>query len=238
MSNGTASGAGTAPAGSVSSSTGASASSASATRRVSVRNSIFVRNPSSSSATGSRSSRSSSPKGSSIPQSSCTSRFDIRIRSACSIRTCRRLGCVISSARDSSVSTSPNSWISAAAVLIPIPGAPGTLSVESPASACTSTTLSGPTPNFASTPSTPMRTFFIASIISTPPPTSCIRSLSELTIVTRPPASRARHASVAMMSSASNPSSSSQAMLNARVASRVRGICGRRSSGISGRWPL
>jgi hypothetical protein len=48
-----------------------------------------------------------------------------------------------------------------------------------------------------------MRAFFIASNISTPPPTSCIRSLSDEMIVTRPPASRAWRASVAMMSSAS-----------------------------------
>ena len=121
---------------------------------------------------------------------------------------------------------------------MPIPGAPGTLSVASPASAWTSTTFSGGTPNLASTPSRSMRRFFIASSISTPSPTSCIRSLSDDTIVTRPPASRARQASVAMMSSASNPSSSSHAMPKARTASRVIGIWGERSSGISGRWPL
>ena len=110
---------------------------------------------------------------------------------AFSISTSRRLGCFISSARARSVSRSPYSLIKSAAVLIPIPGAPGTLSTESPASACTSTTRSGPTPNFSSTPSMPIRLFFIASSISTPPPTSCIRSLSDEMIVTRPPASRA-----------------------------------------------
>jgi hypothetical protein len=47
----------------------------------------------------------------------------------------------------------------------------------------------------------------------------------------------ARQESVAMMSSASNPSCSRQAMLKARVASRVSGICGRRSSGIPRGWP-
>jgi hypothetical protein len=84
-----------------------------------------------------------------------------------------------------------------------MPGAPGTLSTESPISACTSTTRSGKTPNFSKTPSRSMRLFFMGSSISTPSPTSCIMSLSELTMVTRPPASRALQAAVAMMSSAS-----------------------------------
>ena len=78
----------------------------------------------------------------------------------------------------------------------------------------------------------------MASNISTPSPTSCIRSLSELMIVTRPPASRAWQERVAMMSSASYPASSLQAMLKASVAARVSGICGRRSSGISSRLAL
>ena len=73
---------------------------------------------------------------------------------------------------------------------MPIPGAPGTLSTLSPQRACTSTTRSGPTPNFSITSARPMRTFFIVSSIDTRSPTSCIRSLSEETITTSPPASR------------------------------------------------
>ena len=45
------------------------------------------------------------------------------------------------------------SW---AAVLTPMPGTPGTLSVESPISACTSSTFSGGTPNFSITSSRPI----------------------------------------------------------------------------------
>ena len=73
---------------------------------------------------------------------------------------------------------------------MPMPGAPGTLSTLSPHSACTSTTFSGGTPNFSITSGGPMRTFFMVSSIETRSPTSCIRSLSEETITTSPPASR------------------------------------------------
>ncbi len=83
------------------------------------------------------------------------------------------------------------SW---AAVLTPMPGTPGTLSVESPASACTSITLSGGTPNFSITASGPILVFLIGSIISTPGRMSCIRSLSEETMVQVAPASTARRA--------------------------------------------
>ena len=217
---------------------GASSPSFPATRLVSVRNSISARKFKSVSGSGSFSSRSSNATSRSIWSSSFTSCRLTRIWSAFSIRVWRRLGCLISSARSKSVSRSPNSLIRSAAVLMPIPGAPGTLSTLSPARACTSTTRLGPTPNFSSTPSTPIRLFFIGSSISTPPPTSCIRSLSDDRIVTRPPASSAWRARVAMMSSASNPSTSIQAMLKARVASRVSGNCGRRSSGAGGRLAL
>ena len=87
---------------------------------------------------------------------SVTRSSDSRACMANSISRSRRLGCLISPARASSVSRSPYSLISSAAVLTPMPGTPGTLSVESPASACTSTTLSGGTPNFSRTSSGPM----------------------------------------------------------------------------------
>ena len=66
----------------------------------------------------------------------------MRLTLSGSVSASRRFGCLISPARASSVSRSPYSVMSCAAVLSPMPGAPGTLSVESPASAWTSTTLS------------------------------------------------------------------------------------------------
>ena len=54
----------------------------------------------------------------------------MRAFSAFSIRLWRRFSCLISPARRSSVSRSPNSPISCAAVFTPMPGTPGTLSVE------------------------------------------------------------------------------------------------------------
>ncbi len=79
--------------------------------------------------------------------------------------------------------------MSSAAVLTPMPGTPGTLSVESPASACTSTTFSGGTPKRSRTSSGPMVRFFIVSSMTMPGLMSCIRSLSDDTMVTSPPAS-------------------------------------------------
>ena len=73
--------------------------------------------------------------------------------------------------------------MSCAAVLTPMPGTPGTLSVESPISACTSITFSGPTPNFSITSARPMRLSFIVSYMVTQSFTSCIRSLSDDTMV-------------------------------------------------------
>ncbi len=99
---------------------------------------------------------------------SVTSSRDSRACMANSVSRSRRLGCLISPARASSVSRSPYSLISSAAVLTPMPGTPGTLSVESPASACTSTTLSGGTPNLSRTSSGPMVLFFMVSSIDTP----------------------------------------------------------------------
>ena len=69
-----------------------------------------------------------------------------------------------------------------------MPGTPGTLSTESPASDCTSITFSGGTPNFSITSGTPIRRSFMVSSSMTRSPTSCIRSLSEETMVTSAPA--------------------------------------------------
>ena len=116
--------------------------------------------------------------------SSVTSFFEMRAFSAFSISASRRLSCLISPARASSVSRSPYSPISCAAVLTPMPGTPGTLSVESPISACTSITFSGGTPNFSITSAMPILLSFIVSYMSTQSLTSCIRSLSDDTMVT------------------------------------------------------
>ena len=80
------------------------------------------------------------------------------------------------------------------AVLGPMPGTPGTLSTLSPISACTSTTLLGGTPNFSITSAGPTLRIFIGSIMSTPGRMSCIRSLSDDTMVQVPPASTASRA--------------------------------------------
>ncbi len=81
--------------------------------------------------------------------------------------------------------------ISWAAVLMPMPGTPGTLSTLSPARDCTSTTRSGSTPNFSITSAASIGLFLIGSSMVTPSPTSCIMSLSEETMTTRDPSSRA-----------------------------------------------
>ena len=128
-------------------------------------------------------------------RSKVTSCFEIlmRLTASGSVSASRRFGCLISPARASSVSRSPYSRMSCAAVLSPMPGAPGTLSVESPASAWTSTTLSGPTPSkYLTTSSTPKRRSSrepatpawpeAGSYIVTQGSTSCMRSLSAETI--------------------------------------------------------
>ena len=60
-----------------------------------------------------------------------------------------------------------------------------------PSSASTSPTCSGGTPNFSITSSRPIRRSFIVSSMSSPGSISCIRSLSEETIVTCQPAASA-----------------------------------------------
>ena len=163
----------------------------SATRRVRVENSIALRKAISLRASGSCTARSSSGTSSGTLSSSCTSRLEMRAFSAFSISASRRFGCLISGARVSSVSRSPYSVMSCAAVLMPMPGTPGTLSTESPASACTSTTFSGGTPNFSTTSGMPMRRSFMVSYIDTQSVTSCIRSLSLETMVAVAPRSQA-----------------------------------------------
>ena len=88
--------------------------------------------------------------------------------------------------------------MSCAAVLMPMPGTPGTLSVGSPTSACTSTTLSGRHAELLdhlgladdalrAVAGLPFWSPDAGSNITTPGRTSCIRSLSEETISTSAP---------------------------------------------------
>ena len=97
------------------------------------------------------------------------------------------------------------SLINKEAIFGPIPGAPGILSDESPAKACTSITLSGKTPNFSKTVSFVTSFFFIGSIIETLSFNNCIKSLSEEIIVTLLPTLEAALEYDAIRSSASKP---------------------------------
>ena len=114
---------------------GISTSNFCAIRFVSVLNSIFVKKSNNFSGTGALNSRSSSSNFNGVLQSSVTNSLDILICSSLSMSACRLLGCLISPDRRSNSSRSPNSLIKVAAVLMPMPGAPGTLSTLSPASA-------------------------------------------------------------------------------------------------------
>ena len=128
--------------------------------------------------------------------------------------------------------------ISSAAVFGPMPTTPGTLSMLSPISAKTSPTSSGGTPNFSRTSSTPSRRFFMVSSTDTSSSHSCIRSLSDEQITTCIPAALATLASVAMMSSASNPGISSWVRPKASTTWRVSAIWAASSGGIGGRCAL
>ena len=129
----------------------------------------------------------SSGNGNGASARSVTRRRDSRAASACSISRSRRFDGFIAGAAASTPSRSPNSFSSCAAVFGPIPGTPGTLSTESPISACASISLSGVTPNFSITSGGPIGFCLIGSSISTPGRSNCIRSLSDDTMVTVPP---------------------------------------------------
>ena len=107
-----------------------------------------------------------------------------RAWSANSIKLSRLLFCLILEAFSNRLSKLSYSLISNDAVLIPIPGTPGILSTESPANDWTSMTLFGSTPNFSITSFFLIKRFFIVSSIDTSSFTSCIKSLSDETIVT------------------------------------------------------
>ena len=143
----------------------ASVSVASATRRVSVVNSMALRKAISFGPFGGCSSKSSSPSVTGTSFFSVTSSREIRALSALAMMVSRRFSCLISPARASSVSRSPNSSSSCAAVFGPMPGMPGTLSTESPVIACRSIIFSGGTPHFSITSGMQIGWSFIGSYI-------------------------------------------------------------------------
>ena len=111
----------------------------------------------------------------------------MRASSACSMRRSRRLEGFIEGAAARMASRSPYSLMSWAAPFGPMPGTPGTLSTLSPMRDWASMSFSGGTPNLSMTSARVMGFCFIGSSMSMPGLRSCIRSLSEETMVARPP---------------------------------------------------
>ena len=165
--------------------------SAARTRDVNVRNVIRSRKSNKTSMSGSVTAKSSNGTSTGTSVFSVTSRLERSAISLLAIIFSRRPFCGISWDRSSNSSKGPYSFSSNTAVLTPMPGTPGILSTLSPAKAWTSMTRSGFTPNFSSTSLMPISRFFMGSRIMTFSVTSCIRSLSELMIVQRAPASSA-----------------------------------------------
>ena len=141
------------------------------------------------SGSGGVASRASTGSGSGASRRSSTRRRETRAASACATSASRCLDAFIepTMAASSTRSTVPYSRIRAAAFLGPMPGTPGTLSTLSPIKAWTSTIRRGGTPNFSSISAGPIGFCLIGSSMSVPPPTTCIRSLSDDTMVQRPP---------------------------------------------------
>ncbi len=125
-----------------------------------------------------------------------------------------------------------------AAVFGPTFGTPGTLSTASPVSARRSSTWSGRTPNFATTPSGSSVSLLIVLTHVTPGSTNCARSLSEVEISVSMPARFAALASVPITSSASTPSTTRSGQPFARTSSCNGASWRTRSSGIGGRCAL
>jgi hypothetical protein len=144
----------------------------------------------------------------------------------------------ISPACAMTLSSVPYSASHFAAVFGPTLGTPGTLSTASPVSARRSSTWSGRTPNFATTPSTSSVSLLIVLTQVMPGPTSCARSLSEVEITVSMPSRFAAFASVPITSSASTPSTTSIGQPFARTRSLSGSSWRTRSSGIGGRCAL
>ena len=136
---------------------------------------------------GSRTPRVSSGSGIGASSRRITNSRETRAWSAWVISSSRRLDGFIAGAAASTPSRSPNSDSNWQAVFGPMPGTPGTLSTLSPIRASRSIIFSGPQPNFSRTSSGPIDFCLIGSCMITPGRISCIRSLSEDTMVTWPP---------------------------------------------------
>ena len=168
---------------------------------------------------------------------SVASSFESRASSACSRSPSRAFFALTCSAPSSNASRLPHSRISFAAPFSPMPFTPGMLSLGSPTSERTSSSIAGGTPNRSSTASASMRRPFIVSRSTTSGPTSCIRSLSVETIPICAPAG-AVSTRVAITSSASKFGTSSRGTPNASQSSRTIGNWTVRSSGCASRPAL
>ena len=134
-------------------------------------------------------------------------------------------------------------------ILGPMPGTPGTLSLESPINESTSTNWSGRSPSHSIAKSSSLygtsEYLFTSSLFFlggrnriNPGRNSWKKSLSGLATATAMPSSIARPASVPMISSASTPGTRTSVMSMARKSSWTTGTALMTSSGAGGRWPL
>ena len=142
---------------------------------------------------------------------------------------------MISFTRSITSFSEPNWFSHLAAVFGPTPGTPGRLSLCSPTSAARSGYIRGPTPYFSSIAAGSIRAisdtprFGYSTVTSSL--TSWNESRSPLLISTSKPCSDACVASVAMMSSASQPSISVVGIRSASSTSLTSEICPLNSSG-------
>ena len=118
-------------------------------------------------------------------------------------------------------STGPSSRTSVAAVFSPMPETPGMLSIGSPMRPRTSGTRAGSTPKRSRTSAGPQRRSRMVSSQVVRSSTSCIRSLSPVTITVSRPAPLAWRASVPITSSASTPGTSTTGRRSASTTFRT-----------------
>ncbi len=147
-----------------------------------------------------------------------------------------------SSARATSSSNEPNWLIHFAAVFSPTPGMPGRLSDGSPRSAAKSGYCCGLSPYFSWTFSGVKRVSSETPLVGYSTVTwsliSWNESRSPVTISTSKPAASAWVASVAMTSSASNPSTANRSACIASSSSPISSTCPLNSSGVFERVAL
>ncbi len=147
-----------------------------------------------------------------------------------------------SSARSTSSANDPNWLIHFAAVFSPTPGMPGRLSDGSPRSAAKSGYWAGVRPYFSTTFSGVYRVSSETPLVGYSTVvfsvTSWKESRSPVTISTSKPSASACVASVAMMSSASKPSTANRCTCIASSSSPISSTCPRNSSGVLERFAL